>query len=108
MYPGIFEKIKEQLAKRFNAGSEITSVKNVSGGCINHCFEFVFDKRKFFLKINSVKKFPGMFAAEEKGLLLLANASPLLVPAPIINGRNENHQYLVLSYLEKSPAEENY
>ncbi|MBC7861404.1 MAG: fructosamine kinase family protein [Bacteroidia bacterium] len=108
MYYGLFKKIKDELAKCLKIESEISSVKNVSGGCINQCFEFVFAEKKFFLKINSIRKFPGMFAAEEKGLRLLTNASPLRVPLPLINGESGDHQYLVLSYLEKSLADENY
>lgn len=88
------------------------SVKNitpVSGGDINQafCIETT-DGKKYFLKVNDVKKFPEMFAKEANGLNALKNGSNLIVPQIISRGVAGSKQYLLLEWLEKGIFTENF
>jgi protein-ribulosamine 3-kinase len=108
MYSILLSEIRSELIKSLKTEITISHLKSIAGGCINHCFEFVAGNKKFFLKINSRKKFPGMFSAEKKGLELLSASSSLVVPLPVLCGKNEDHQYLLLTHLQKSLSNEEF
>ncbi len=73
---------------------------NISGGCINECYLLKTAGRKYFLKVNSAAKYPGMFQAEFKGLQLLRKANSFVVPEPLITCENEKLQFLLLEFIE--------
>jgi protein-ribulosamine 3-kinase len=74
----------------------------VSGGCIHQAFRLRGEKKSYFLKLNSAD-FAGMFEAEALGLRELRRCASLGVPQPLCWGRQDEHGYLVLEWLDLKP-----
>jgi protein-ribulosamine 3-kinase len=72
----------------------------VAGGCINSGGRLQTDSGDFFLKWNSSKKFPGMFAAEAEGLNALRNPGVIHVPKVIATASQEEWQFILLEFVE--------
>ncbi|MBC8173730.1 MAG: fructosamine kinase family protein [Chitinophagales bacterium] len=94
--------IQEKLSAHFNEQITIHSVSNVSGGCINACYTIKTGRGTFFLKVNDEKKFPGMFAAEARGLELLQSVCAGFVPSVIKHAAHEGDQFLVLEFIQST------
>lgn len=75
---------------------------DAGGGCINRALSVSDGVRKFFIKHNT-EGHADMFAAEARGLAVLAAASALRVPAPICQGVADDGAYLVLEHLTLTP-----
>jgi fructosamine-3-kinase len=71
----------------------------VGGGSINVSYKLETDKGIFFLKENA-GKFPGMFEAETKGLVILKNANAFVVPDVIFCQSDDSTSILILEWLE--------
>ncbi|NVJ62016.1 MAG: fructosamine kinase family protein [Gammaproteobacteria bacterium] len=84
--------LKQQLNK------SIESIAQVSGGCINDCYQVVTscDKR-FFVKYHPAQT---MFEAESVGLKAISDAVTGLAPQVLA----VHHQAMVLEWLEERPA----
>lgn len=79
-----------------------------SGGCINHRGKLTTSDGVYFLKWNDLKKFPGMFAAEAKGLRLLRDAGALVVPEVIYVDHAGAYQFLLLEYIPSADKGRDY
>jgi len=82
---------------------EISSLefKSIGGGCINETFRVKLNGRKeFFLKLNSVKRYPGLFEKEKHGLEFIAKQNIIYVPSVIVLGEVDNYQLLLLEWIE--------
>jgi len=88
--------------------STVRSFSFSSGGCINHGGKLTTSTGDFFLKWNDLKTFPGMFAAEARGLKLLRSATALAVPEVIQVGEADSFQYLVLQYISPGTRSADY
>jgi len=88
--------------------SSIRSFSFSSGGCINHGGKLTTSTGIYFLKWNDLKKFPGMFAAEAKGLSLLKSAKALAVPEVIFVGAADSFQFLLLEHIEAGKMSRDY
>lgn len=76
----------------------------VAGGCINRSLHLTGqDGRDYFVKLNRAERLE-LFAAEADGLAALAATETLRVPAPITWGASAETAWLVLEYLELTPA----
>lgn len=74
---------------------------SIGGGSINDTYEVrVDDHSKFFLKINSAKKYPGLFEEEKSSLEFLRQQKIILVPAVILSDEIDDHQLLLLEWIE--------
>ncbi len=74
-----------------------------SGGCINQGGKLKTSRGDFFLKWNDIKKFPGMFEAETKGLKLLGEQNSIKIPEVIGFGEKGSFQFLLLQFIEEKP-----
>ena len=83
-------------------GSSITNFSFSSGGCINKGGWLSTSNGPYFLKWNDQKKFPGMFAAEARGLSLLHASDSVKVPRVILTGAAGGFQFLLLEYIEEA------
>jgi len=83
-------------------GLKYISSKPVSGGDINASYAITTSEGQLFLKLNTAKDFPEMFAKEAEGLKALQQASLLKIPAVVAMGELEDKQYLLLEMLEKA------
>jgi len=89
-------------------GATITGFSFAGGGCINHGGRLATSQGVYFLKWNDLQKFPGMFAAEAKGLSLLRKSNALEIPEVIYTGNAGSFQFLLLEYIEEGKRDRNY
>lgn len=85
--------------------SEVTGIAfqlrrqtDVGGGCINRAVVVEDETRRFFVKYNVAARLE-MFAAEARGLEVLAAAQALRVPQPVCYGVADDDAYLVLEHI---------
>ncbi|MFN3940942.1 MAG: fructosamine kinase family protein, partial [Chitinophagales bacterium] len=102
------ESIQRNLFAHLHKEITITTAGEISGGCINQCYHIKTNEKDYFLKVNNAVKYPGMFAAEAKGLALLQNACPGFTPEVILQYAESGTQYLILEYLASGYREKNY
>jgi protein-ribulosamine 3-kinase len=91
--PQILRQIEQKLA------AQVTGVKAVSGGSVNQAYCIVTKNKKYFIKINSKSKHPGMFEAEAEGLSIMARAGAN-VPGVILNDNIADESFLLLGWIE--------
>ncbi len=97
----IERKFLDMLQNMTGRGSEIKSVKNVSGGSINTaCKVTVASGRSFFLKYNLNDRYPGMFVAESKGLKTLRETGTVRIPKVLWDGVADQYSFLVLEMID--------
>ncbi|MGH8453020.1 MAG: fructosamine kinase family protein [Nevskiales bacterium] len=87
------------------ASGESFSVRTrepVSGGCIHQALRLRGERQSYFIKLNSADC-AGMFEAEALGLQELRRCTALRVPEPVCWGRQGDHGYLVLEWLDLKP-----
>lgn len=76
------------------------------GGCINETWRIDDGREAFFVKLNTAARLP-MFEAEAEGLIRLAAAGALRVPAPVCRGLAGGQAFLVLEYLDMEGGPDN-
>ena len=89
-------------------GSRITGFSFAGGGCINSGGKVTCGGDAYFVKWNDLKRYPGMFEAEVKGLLLLAKSNSLRVPEVIVARNLETYQYLLLEFISEGRPGQTY
>jgi len=96
---------------RSTTGSAITAVQfsPVGGGSINHTWRVNTNtKAQYFCKLNSAKKFPGLFRCEQQGLELLGKQQVIRVPQVIACTETGDHQLLLLEWIEQGIKTESF
>jgi len=79
---------------------QIAGQLDSAGGCINRSLVLRGqDGRRFFVKLNQATRL-SMFEAEAAGLLELAAADALRVPAPLTQGVTADQSFLVIEWLD--------
>ncbi len=79
---------------------QIAGQLDSAGGCINRSLVLRGqDGRRFFVKLNQATRL-SMFEAEAAGLLELAAADALRVPAPLTHGLAADQSFLVIEWLD--------
>jgi len=96
----IEQKVRLILEHKFGVPVSIGQVKPVSGGDINEAACIKTGMGNFFVKWNDARRFPGMFEAEAKGLLLLKEAGGIYIPEVILTGETGDFSFLVLEYVQ--------
>lgn len=101
--------LESGLSQSLNTPVRVLSSGSVGGESINQTFKLETTAGQFFLKQNSAVRFPGMFAAEMKGLNLLAENSEFIVPRPISHLEYGGQQFLVMEWVETgAPLPDSY
>lgn len=90
-----------------NIFSDFISAHRLSGGDINDVYKVTTSDGDFVVKLNDSAKFPGMFEAEARGLVLLQNGG-IRIPEVVKSGVIEKQQFLVLEYLESGTKASNF
>lgn len=90
--------IVKQISAATGAPFQLRQEADVGGGCINRALSVSDGARRFFVKHNAAG-YADMFAAEARGLAVLAAAAALRVPAPVCHGVAEDRAYLVLEHI---------
>jgi fructosamine-3-kinase len=71
----------------------------LSGGDINAVYLLKCKEGTFVAKLNNANKFPNMFAAEAKGLELLATSSSFEIPKVLATGELNAHAYILMEHI---------
>lgn len=79
---------------------EPLSITRLHGGDINDVFKLNISSDSYCIKLNSAKRYPGMFEAEADGLKALSACNTLTVPLPISTGEIDGTSYLIMEYIE--------
>lgn len=91
---GIISIVEQHLS------TAITGSRFVSGGSINIAYELQTATGKYFLKVNHKTLYPGIFAAEAKGLSMLAQTGAVKVPVTVLQGDAGNESFLLLEWVD--------
>lgn len=96
----LIEHLAEHLSDHVGQPVDIEAAFPVGGGSINDAWRLETDGGRFFLKTNSVDRYPSLFAAEADGLRRLRDAGPLRVPEVIAHGEDHDDSFLLLEWVE--------
>ena len=97
----IHQALKTHLLEH---GIRIQNIRTVSGGDISDAYLILSSEGRFFLKVNSGKDAPHMFATEQMGLELLAQADALATPKVILSGKVGTQAFILMQYIESKRA----
>jgi fructosamine-3-kinase len=100
--------ITPQLRNILGSTFEIYSAAPLAGGDINRVFKLTTSVGNFCIKINDIKRYPGMFDKEAKGLELLRKNSSFTIPEVIHTDAFEEQGYLLLSFIESATYGKEY
>lgn len=87
---------------------QVTNYYPVHGGDINPAYCLETTDTKYFLKINSADRFPGMFEKEARGLQSLSEACKIDVPNVIQTGFTKTDQFLLLDWIEPGSKQQDF
>lgn len=91
------------IRKNKNPKAELINVGIVGGGSINDARKIDTTAGTYFAKLNENLAYPGMFAAEAKGLAFLGRNSGFSIPAPVATGVSEDIQWIIMEYITPGP-----
>jgi protein-ribulosamine 3-kinase len=91
--------ISEHIEAATGQAFTVVSSQAVSGGDINSAFRLKGHDKTYFVKLNRAD-LAAMFEAEFAGLMEMASAQALRVPAAIAAGSTADHAFLVLENIE--------
>jgi len=101
MNASIQKYLNQCLSEKLNLPISTVQFHHVGGGSINDTYQLVVQGYgKFFLKVNSATEYPKLFRKEKRGLEFLSNQKILRVPPVILHDEIDNHQLLVLGWIE--------
>ena len=94
--------IETIIKKELNLFPE--KIQSISGGSINDAYCISHQNKKWFIKLNSQSKYPGMFEAESKGLSIL-KFSNFFIPNVISCGSQQDHSYIIMDFVDTAPIQ---
>jgi fructosamine-3-kinase len=99
--PFIQKYLNQFFSKELGLEISFLECNSIGGGCINETYELKINGEvKFFLKINSIKKYPALFEKEKNGLDFLAGKKIIRVPEVITHGEIDDHQLLLMEWID--------
>ncbi|HLG34943.1 MAG TPA: fructosamine kinase family protein [Bacteroidia bacterium] len=104
----ISDKLEELLRSRVGNETKILHSVSLGGGCINNAVKIETTSGIFFLKWNDAKKFPSMFEAEAKGLMLLKSVKAIGIPEVIATGEAGIYSFIILEFIETGKKQKNF
>jgi fructosamine-3-kinase len=87
-----FENVKRMSGR-------VEATRSVGGGSINDASAFVYGGKEYFIKWNSAGRYPGMFAAEARGLGLLAESACIRLPEVLHTAEAGPYAFLLLEWV---------
>jgi protein-ribulosamine 3-kinase len=106
--PEIIRHVDEIIFQKKERRLRIVRQSAVGGGCINSSWCLETEQERFFLKWNEANKYPGMFEAEARGLLLLDQHRSVFVPSVLGAGAAGGYSFLLLEWIEKGSRKKNF
>lgn len=109
MIPSIQKYLNQFFPEAFPSKKGSLQFQSIGGGCINQTYGVKFNgNRQFFLKVNSVTSYPGLFQKEKNGLEFIAAQKIIRVPSVILFSEIDNYQMLLLEWIEGGIKTENF
>jgi fructosamine-3-kinase len=109
MRPSIQIYLNQILSEAFSSKIGALQFQPIGGGCINETYRLNLNgAQQFFLKVNSVARYPGLFEKEKNGLEFIAKQEIIRVPSVILFSEIDNHQLLLLEWIEGGIKTENF
>lgn len=105
---GVPSEVEHACRRTLGESRTIHDFRSVGGGCINNGGKLKTSGGDFFLKWNDAKKYPGMFAAEAKGLQLLKQHATIYVPQVIGCFEDQSFQGIILEFVESKTKTPSY
>ena len=102
---GPWPDIERAISEATGAPFSIEFRAATGGGCINSAFRIDGAGRSYFVKTNTPDK-ADMFAAEADGLAEIGRTNTVRVPQPVCHGASRAASWIVLGYLELTPADD--
>ena len=96
------------LEAELNMPVTLVSFTFMGGGSVNQGGRIKTSIGDFFLKWNDAQKYPGMFAVEARGLNQLRKSETIKTPKVIGTEVCDNHQFILLEFVEGRPASKNF
>lgn len=87
---------------------KISDLKTLGGGSINDCCRFTYNTQHWFVKWNDRSKYPGMFAAERKGLEMLRSKNSISTPKVVGEGETNNFAFLLMMYVQQKATDASF
>lgn len=97
--------IEQAVLTKFSSKGKV-DFSPVGGGCINETYRVSTNGEMFFCKINSATKFPHLFEAERKGLVLIANSHTIRVPEVVDVLSIGEKQVLLMEWIKEGERTE--
>lgn len=95
--------IEKFLSGQYNSPITIQSFHRIGGGCINDAGKITTNFGSFFIKWNDADLYPGMFAAEAKGLNLLDLTQTIQVPKIVGHGESQGFSFIIVELVIGAP-----
>jgi fructosamine-3-kinase len=93
--------LNQFVSKKLGLQISSSQFDSIGGGCINETYRVTINGNiEFFLKLNSIKKYPGLFGKEKNGLEFLGSKKIIRVPAVIAHDEIDDCQILLLDWIE--------
>ncbi len=104
----IIKETENILCIQLKADVVIYGSSAVGGGCINDAHRIDTSAGRFFVKYNHSGRYPGMFAAEAKGLSILRASNTVNVPFVLGYGEAGQYSVLVLDFINSAAMTDNF
>ncbi|HEY0978465.1 MAG TPA: fructosamine kinase family protein [Flavobacteriales bacterium] len=102
--PGsITERLSVHLSRYIGHAVDIEQGTAIGNGN-NDCYRLDTDNGRFFVKVNSVDRFPSLFEAEADGLRRILATGTVRVPYVIAIGEDHDDGYLLLEHIAEGPT----
>ena len=110
MLPESIQKyLNRFLSEKFALKISSLQIHSIGGGCINETYQVQFtSKILFFLKINSVTKYPDLFKREKSALECIGRQQIILVPSVIAFEEVDNYQVMLLEWIQNGTRTEQF
>jgi protein-ribulosamine 3-kinase len=110
MPPSSIQKYLNQfLSERLALEISSIHLSPVGGGSINDSYQVRINSNiRYFLKLNSITKYPSLFGKEKNGLEFLCQQKIILTPSVILCDELDDRQVLLLEWIENGVKTEQF
>ncbi|TVR37490.1 MAG: hypothetical protein EA392_12570 [Cryomorphaceae bacterium] len=98
----------EPVLKDILGAKQALQFDSVGGGSINHAYRVKAGGKSVFVKLNQPKAYPGMFAAEERGLNLLRARSRFHIPEVLKTAETPDAAFIIMELIETGIPKEDF
>ncbi|MFZ4463707.1 MAG: fructosamine kinase family protein [Bacteroidales bacterium] len=100
--------LESALAKVSGKAARIELCQSIGGGSINEACRLEWAGESYFVKWNSVGKFPQMFEKEAAGLKILKETGCIKVPEVLAMDKSETDAFLLLEFIQQSGTDSGF